>query len=146
MLERLLRPIAGGLLVSNVAQALRDDLVLRRLHHADHYNEAISDIMWGVARIMDRTEYLEIHGRLVQVHQAANRMLRDPLMFVKPQLTWADVKAWMAWFPPPPVVAADGSRANKIDGVPCQSFCTPFLSLVEEKLLAAPVEDIGSAR
>lgn len=138
MLDRLLLPVAGGLLVPNVAHALREELVLRRLHHADHYNEAISDIMWGVARIMDRAEYLEIHERLLQVHNAANRMLRDPLLFVKPQLTWADVKAWMTWFPPPPVIAGDGTRANNVDGIPCQSFCTPFLSLVEEKLLASP--------
>jgi hypothetical protein len=136
MLDRLLRPIDGGLLVANVAQALRAHLVAQRLHHADHYNEAISDIMWGVASIMDRVEYADIHRRLLHVHDAANRVLRDPLMFVKPQLDWAAVKAWMAWFPPPPIVAADHNRAAAVDGAVCEPFCTPFLSLVEAKLLA----------
>ena len=102
MLDRLKLPIDGGALVANVATTLRADLVRRRLHHADHYNEAISDIMWGVASIMDRGEYFEIHQRLVQVHHAANRMLSDPMLFVRPALTWADAKAWMTWFPPPP--------------------------------------------
>lgn len=136
MLKRLARPIHGGVLVQNVATALRDELVSRRLHHADHYNEAISDIMWGAAIIMDRTEYLDIHRRLVQVHEAANRILQNPTMFVRSALAWNDVRAWMSWFPPPPVVAADEGRAMSVDGVSCESFCTPFLSLVEMRLLA----------
>ena len=139
MLDRLKLPIDGGALVANVATTLRADLVRRRLHHANHYNEAISDIMWGVASIMDRGEYFEIHQRLVQVHHAANRMLSNPMLFVRPALTWADAKAWMTWFPPPPVVAADGTLAATVDGVRCESFCTAFLALVESKLLAEPV-------
>ena len=138
MLDRLRDPIDGGPLVANVARTLRELLVRRRLHHADHYNEAISDVMWGAASIMDRTEYLEIHQRLVQVHHAANRILDNPTMFVRPTLEWADVKGWMAWFPPPPIVMGDGSRAATVDGQRCEPFCATFLSLVERKLLASP--------
>ncbi len=134
MLERVILPVDGGHLTENVAATFKSLLVQHRLLHADHYNEAISDVMWGAAQIMDRTEYAEIHGRLLQIHGAANRILTNPTYFVEPKLNWETVKRWMKIFPPPPVVVVDG-LATKIGEVSCESFATDFLSHVERALL-----------
>lgn len=136
MLRRLEEPFTGGTLTCNVAAEFRNILRSKHLFSPQHYNEAITDIMWGTAQIMDRSEYLAIHRRLVMIYEAANRLFENPEYFVEPNLDWETVRRWMALFPPPPVVATDG-LAEEIGECPCEPFATTFLTEVERALLRA---------
>jgi hypothetical protein len=138
MLHRLETPIPGGALTANVVKELRALLIQLHAFHADHYNEAISDVMWGAARIMNRSEYLEIHRRLVQIHEAANRVLVNPAYFVTPQLDWTTIERWMRMFPPPPIALGGSSFAKQVGAQICESFATTFLTEVERVLLQEP--------
>jgi hypothetical protein len=142
MLQRLETPIAGGAITANVVREMRALLIQLHLFHADHYNEAISDVMWGAARIMNRSEYLEIHHRLVQIHEAANRVLVNPAYFVASELNWATIERWMRIFPPPPIALGGNTFALQVGTQICEAFATTFLTEVERVLLQEPAPSV----
>jgi hypothetical protein len=137
MLSLLREQPYAEITVPETATRLRDALARTGLLQAQHYSEPILAVQQEIASIMDRAEHLLLHGRLVQISNAANRLLSDPSLFVLPNLTWATIETWMREFPPPPVSMTDGD-ADQVGSVNCCSFATEFLSEVERTLLREP--------
>jgi hypothetical protein len=134
MLHRLASPSTAGGLPATIAATLKDLLVGTGQLHADHHNEVMAGVLDGVGRIMSRQEWLPIHEQLKTIHKAANAVIADPMTFVDDTAGWGHLKRWMTLYSVPPVVAIDGAVAA-VDGVPCTTTVTGFLSEVARVLL-----------
>jgi hypothetical protein len=133
MLDRLAMNITAGGLPDAIAFELKDLLVGANMLHANYFNEVMDGILNGVGRIMDRTEWLDIHEQLKNIHVGGNTVLARPAAFADDTITWNNVRGWMVRHSLPPVLASDGSVLS-IDGVDVRPTVTDFLNEVQRVL------------
>ncbi|MCX6035637.1 MAG: hypothetical protein NTV38_11780 [Chloroflexi bacterium] len=133
MLKRLSSQANTGILPQAVALDLKDVLVSERMLHAKFFNEVMDEVLGGTGRIMARSEWLGIHEQLKNISAGGNRVLSDPAGFADEAVNWTNIRTWMTRHSLPPIVAADG-LVQAVDGVPCTTTVTDFLSEVQRVL------------